>query len=64
MVLLLHVVAVGGIYAFNAIKAHQPPAFEDAESPQPQPATQTVANTQVNAVATPQPHLPLGRSTA
>jgi len=35
VVLVLHVVAVGGIYAFNAIKAHQPPAFEEADAPQP-----------------------------
>ena len=27
VVLVLHVVAVGGIYAFNALKAHQPPAI-------------------------------------
>jgi len=44
VVLILHVVAVGGIYAFNAIKAHQPPAFEETESAQvagssPAPAT-------------------------
>ena len=29
VVLVLHVVAVGGIYAFNALKAHQPAAFEE-----------------------------------
>ena len=46
VVLVLHVVAVGGIYAFNAIKAHQPAAFEDTETPQAQPTPQTVANTQ------------------
>lgn len=48
VVLVLHVVAVGGIYAFNAIKAHQPPAFEDADNPQPQPPAQT-ANAQAPA---------------
>ena len=37
VVLVLHVVAVGGIYAFNAIKAHQPPAFEEADAPRPAP---------------------------
>jgi len=37
VVLVLHVVAVGGIYAFNAIKAHQPPAFEEADVPPPHP---------------------------
>jgi len=45
VVLVLHVVAVGGIYAFNAIKAHQPLPFEETETPQP-PA-QTVAATQI-----------------
>ena len=32
VVLVLHVVAVGGIYAFNAIKAHQPAGYEDTET--------------------------------
>jgi LysM repeat protein len=45
VVLVLHVVAVGGIYAFNAIKSHQPPAFEDSE--QPQAGAEPVANTHV-----------------
>jgi LysM repeat protein len=55
VVLVLHIVAVGGIYAFNAIKAHQPAAYEDAESPQPTaPApAQTLASTQADAPATP-----------
>jgi LysM repeat protein len=49
VVLILHVVAVGGIYSFNAIKAHQPSGMEDTESPQPQAA----AATQTDAVASP-----------
>jgi len=49
VVLVLHVVAVGGIYAFNAIKAHQPPAFEESATQQAQQPAQTVANTQVAA---------------
>jgi LysM repeat protein len=61
VVLVLHVVAVGGIYAFNAIKAHQPPAFEEQETSQPQqgaqagttnPATDNLANLPA-AAATP-----------
>ena len=40
VVLVLHVVAVGGIYAFNAIKAHQPPAYEEADAPQTHAAAQ------------------------
>jgi LysM repeat protein len=63
VVLVLHVVAVGGIYAFNAIKAHQPPAFDEADSPAP-PA-QIIASTQttdtpasdVKAATTPAPAL-------
>jgi LysM repeat protein len=54
VVLVLHVVAVGGIYAFNALKVHQPPAFEETETPPP-PATQTVAGTQADAPASPAP---------
>jgi LysM repeat protein len=53
VVLVLHVVAVGGIYAFNALKAHQPSAFDETEAPQP-PA-QTVASTQTDTPATPAP---------
>jgi len=49
VVLVLHVVAVGGIYAFNALKAHQPPAFEETENP---PA-QTVAGAQIDASPSP-----------
>jgi LysM repeat protein len=57
VVLILHVVAVGGIYAFNAIKAHQPPGFEDTETaaatPAPaQPAAATQTDT-AEAAATP-----------
>jgi LysM repeat protein len=47
VVLILHVVAVGGIYAFNAIKAHQPSGYEDTETTaaaSPAPA-QAVAST-------------------
>jgi len=47
VVLVLHVVAVGGILAFNALKAPQPPAFEETETASPAP--QTVANPQVPA---------------
>jgi len=50
VVLVLHVVAVGGIYAFNAIKAHQPPAFEETDTSPPQ----TVANTQVPSIPLPE----------
>jgi LysM repeat protein len=53
VVLVLHVVAVGGIYAFNAIKAHQPTVYEEAETPQPQAPPQTVSSTQIDALATP-----------
>jgi LysM repeat protein len=35
VVLLLHVVAVGGIYAFQAIKTNQPSTFEESEMQQP-----------------------------
>jgi LysM repeat protein len=44
VVLVLHVVAVGGIYAFNALKARQTPAFEEA----PQTTAQPVAATQTD----------------
>ena len=59
VVLVLHVVAVGGIYAFNAIKAHQPPAFEEADSPpqhQPEQAAAAATTQIVDApAATPAP---------
>ncbi len=46
VVLVLHVVAVGGIYAFNAIKAHQPAGYEETAPVPAQPpvAAQTAAN--------------------
>jgi LysM repeat protein len=46
VVLLLHIVAVGAICAFNEIKSRQPPPFDEADSPQPAQTTQPVANTQ------------------
>lgn len=33
VVLVLHLVAVGGIYAFNSVKAHRPAVVEEAEKP-------------------------------
>jgi LysM repeat protein len=48
VVLVLHVVAVGGIYAFNAIKARQPPAFEETETTPPQQPAQPAANPQTS----------------
>jgi LysM repeat protein len=46
VVLILHIVAVGGIYAFNAIKAHQPPGYEDTETASAPPAAaQPLAST-------------------
>jgi len=55
VVLVLHVVAVGGIYAFNAIKAHQPSGYEETDGPMPPaPASaQPVAGTQTDAPAAP-----------
>jgi LysM repeat protein len=56
VVLLLHIVAVGGIYAFQAIKTSQPSTYEETEAPQPQATPQTtaaVASTQIDAPATP-----------
>jgi len=47
VVLVLHVVAVGGIYAFNAIKAHQPAAFEETDTPPRPAAAQPAANPQI-----------------
>ena len=55
VVLMLHIVAVGGIYAFNAIKAHQTPAFEDPEISQPQAQTSAASNPAVDTPATPAP---------
>ena len=54
VVLVLHVVAVGGIYAFNAIKAHQPPAFEETDAPSPTPAP-SLASSQLDTPASPAP---------
>jgi len=51
VVLVLHVVAVGGIYAFNALKARQPPAFDET----PQAPAQPVAATQMDTPAAPAP---------
>jgi LysM repeat protein len=56
VVLVLHIVAVGGIYAFNAIKAHQPPPFEETDVAQPQqamPAAAVQAADNPSAEATP-----------
>jgi LysM repeat protein len=53
VVLVLHVVAVGGIYAFTALKAHQPSGFDETDAPAP--AAQTVASVPVDAPATPAP---------
>jgi LysM repeat protein len=56
VVLVLHIVAVGGIYAFNAIKAHQPATYEEtADNPQPAAPVQTqpVASAQANTPAAP-----------
>ncbi|MGA3169927.1 MAG: LysM peptidoglycan-binding domain-containing protein [Chthoniobacteraceae bacterium] len=52
VVLILHIVAVGGIYAFNAIKAHQPPAFEESETTAPPPVQPAAAQTADNTPAT------------
>jgi LysM repeat protein len=52
VVLILHVVAVGGIYAFSTIHAHQPAAFEETPAPASAPAvTQPSANSQAAADA-------------
>jgi len=53
VVLLLHLVAVGGIYLFNAIKTHQPAPYEETAAPQPQATPQAVSNAQIDAPATP-----------
>jgi LysM repeat protein len=53
VVLVLHVVAVGGIYAFNAIKAHQPAGIEDSEAPQAASPAPAVATTQTDTATTP-----------
>jgi len=59
VVLVLHVVAVGGIYAFNAIKAHQPAPIEETDTTPPPPAAQPLAATQTDTppapAATPAP---------
>lgn len=39
VVLLLHVVAVGGIYAFNSIKARRAPVFQESTQTTPEPET-------------------------
>jgi LysM repeat protein len=44
VVLLLHLVAVGGIFAFKEIQTHQPAQFEETETAQPQQPAQAVAN--------------------
>jgi LysM repeat protein len=54
VVLILHLVAVGGIYAFNALKAHQAPTFEDTDVPQ-SPVQAAAASAPVDAPATPAP---------
>jgi LysM repeat protein len=51
VVLVLHVVAVGGIIAFNKLKASQPPAYEDTTQGPSQPAPAA----QMDAPATPAP---------
>jgi LysM repeat protein len=43
VVLLLHVVAVGAICAFNEIKTHQAPAFDEADAPVAAPAPTAAA---------------------
>jgi len=60
VVLLLHVVAVGGIYAFNALKEHQPAAYEETETPPvaatpAMPAAQPVASAAPIAATPPAP---------
>ena len=66
VVLVLHVVAVGGIYAFNALKAHQPASYEETDTAAP--ATKSVADAtpspqtdtaaaETTAAATPEPAL-------
>jgi LysM repeat protein len=68
VVLVLHVVAVGGIYAFNALKAHQPASYEETDTPPPvgaksvadatpSPQTETAAAADTTAAATPEPEL-------
>jgi len=61
VVMVLHVVIVGGILAFNEIKPHQQPGFEDADSAAPQPAAAPVASAQAAdtpAAAVPTPAAP------
>lgn len=51
VVLILHIVAVGGIYAFNSIKAHQPAVATDATSQQAAAATKPEESDQNSAAA-------------
>jgi LysM repeat protein len=46
VVLLLHVVAVGAICAFNEMKTHQAPAFDESDAP-PAQAAQTAPTPQI-----------------
>ena len=55
VVLVLHVVAVGGIYAFNAIKAHQPPSIEESDTAQAHQPAQAAAPDQVAPTPAPTP---------
>jgi LysM repeat protein len=61
VVLILHIVAVGGIYLFNAIKAHQFAAADETvmqqpqTAPQVQPAAPIAATTTTQADAPPTP---------
>ena len=52
VVLILHVVAIGGIYAFSSIKAHQTPAaFEEPALPQHTQAENSAAASQESDAA-------------
>jgi LysM repeat protein len=53
VVLVLHLVAVGGIYAFNALKTHQSPSFDVTDTPPVQAPAQMAAATQPAAPAEP-----------
>ena len=62
VVLVLHLVLVGGIIAFSSIKTHQDPAFEEPPLPQ-HPAAPAVADADSppvseTAAATPAPSIP------
>lgn len=64
VVLVLHVVAVGGMYAFNAINAHQAPAFDDSDSAKAQSsAVQQDAQQQPAAATTTADAMPGGAAT-